>query len=770
MSQDGGRHVRRPGYSSFGSLTTVITLLQNRTMSSVFLRNVTKARSYLSVLRAPVLRTPIPRVPAPSLVPPLVPAPVPAPGAGARSISGPLLRGIRASAVCLCLPGLAWLSTTCKATTVYVTATATNVAEAAASAKPAGSVNLAAGNLALRDVISVLNASKTGAGSNIDSLDIVLAAGVYRLASTLTLSPDSSWSTTPISISGPAGGGAIITGGHVVSNFTPARDAAALARLPTGARGSVFVADLKQNGITDLGTFQRHGMDIPITPAPLELFFRGQPMTLARWPNTGFATIASLPDGPGGLSFTVAGGHTAAWQAEPDLQAMGYWARDWADTTLAVQSVDASGNITLAGPAPEYGLAVGQRFFIQNALSELDQPGEYYVDRANARVYIWPPAAMAYGDVTASVVNSLMVVNNALNMTIRNVTFDTARGDGLQLLAGGKITVDHVALRNMGNRGAMSNAGSSGFSNVTVENTGEGGLTIYGGNRYTLVAGNSFVTNSTIHDYARRTRAYRPAISLSGDGDTISGNTIYNGPHAAIIFAGNDHIISNNEIYTVVTETSDSGAIYTGRDWSARGTVIADNFIHDIGTAAQPAATMGIYLDDQTCGITVERNVFSRVNQAVFIGGGRDNLVSDNLFSNASPAILVDSRGLSWQKAVSDDPNGVFRQELAAVHYDQPPYSTHYPPLVQILTDMPGAPLNNLLRRNIVIGNATPLSADAGAQQYVAIEQMFGSQDVVFATAMSDVARATFADLALAPSSPAIAAGFQRSQFAPASP
>ncbi len=673
------------------------------------------------------------------------------------------------SVIAACLAAMGGWSSSCAALTVYVTATATNVEEGATVSKPAGPVNLAAGNLALRDVISTLNASKASAGANIDSLDIVLAAGVYRLASTLTLSPDASWSTTPISISGPAGGSAIITGGHVVSNFTPARDAAS-ARLPVSARGSVFVADLKQNGITNLGTFQRHGMDIAITPAPLELFFRGQPMTLARWPNTGFATIASLPGGPGGLSFTVAGGHTAAWQTEPDLQAMGYWARDWADTTLAVQSVDDSGNITLAAPAPEYGLAVGQRFFIQNALSELDQPGEYYVDRAAARVYIWPPAAMAYGDVTASVVDSLLVVNNALNLTISNLTFDTARGDGLQLLAGGKITVDHVTLRNMGNRGAVSNAGSSGFSNVTVENTGEGGLTVYGGNRYTLVAGHSFVTDSTIHDYARRTHAYRPAISLSGDGDTISGNTIYGGPHAAIIFAGNDHVISNNEIYNVVTETSDSGAIYTGRDWSARGTVIADNFIHDIGIAAQPAATMGIYLDDQTCGITVERNVFSRVNQAVFIGGGRDNLVSDNLFSNSSPAILVDSRGLSWQKAVSEDPNGVFRQELAAVHYDQPPYSVHYPPLVQILTDMPGAPLNNLLRRNIVIGGATPLSADAGAQQYVAVEQPFGSQDVVFATSMPDAARTTFADLMLAPSSPAIAAGFQRSQFAPVSP
>ncbi len=29
-----------------------------------------------------------------------------------------------------------------------------------------------------------------------------------------------------------------------------------------------------------------------------------------------------------------------ALKDEPDLQAMGYWSRDWADTTLSIESVD----------------------------------------------------------------------------------------------------------------------------------------------------------------------------------------------------------------------------------------------------------------------------------------------------------------------------------------------------------------------------------------------------------------------------------------------
>ena len=650
-----------------------------------------------------------------------------------------------------------------QALTVNVTAAATNAEESGTTAAPA-TVNLSASSVALRDVINALNANKSKAGSGISSLNIVLGSGTYRIASTLTVTLDPSWSGTPITLSGPADGSAIVTGSKVVTGFSPASSMGTVSRLPTSARGSVMVASLAQNGITSLGSFTRQGYGLSVTPSPLELFFRDAPMTVARWPNTGFATIASLPGGANGLSFTVSGGQPASWAQEPSLRAFGYWSQNWADTTLQVQSVTASGVLTLQAPAPVMGLAVGQRVVIENALSELDSPGEYYVDTTAGLLYFWPPATMATGDVQVSVVDSLFVFNNVSNLTMSNLTLDIGRGDGIQFNAGANNLVSQVAIRNMGNRAAVSSAGNMGFQYLTVSNTGEGGVTIYSGNRTTLQPGNSYVSNSTFHDYARLARTYRPAIGIYGAGDQITGNTIYNGPHAAIIFGGNNHEIGNNEIYNVVTETSDSGAIYAGNDWTMRGTVIENNFIHDIGTTAQPTATMGVYLDDEYCQTTVRRNVFSKVNQAVFIGGGRDNVVEDNLFVNLTPAINVDSRGMSWQASEVTDPNGVFQTALRAVPYSVSPYSTQYPALPAILTNMPGVPLDNVITRNITI-NGTPLNADSGAMQYLQVSKSFGSQDTVFATVMSDSARSKYSDFALSPSSPAIAQGFQTSQF-----
>jgi len=656
-------------------------------------------------------------------------------------------------------------STSLPAIDVAISAVNSNAVESGQVPPISGFVNLALPNLSLRDALNALNAAKTSSNADFGRVNIILGAGLYRLGSTLALTPAPSWSGTVVSISAAAGAAVVISGSQPLSGFAPVTNAAVLAQLSAAAQNQVLVASLTQNGITNLGTFQRYGYDIPVTPAPLELFYQGQPMTLARWPDSGFATIATLPDGPTGLTFTITGAPLSAWQNEPNLQAMGYWACNWADTTLLIESVDpTSGTITLTAPAPQFGLLAGQRVFIENTLSSLDQPGAYYIDTVNALVYFWPPSPLQSGDVEVSVIDSLLVATGATNLTISNLTFENGRGDGLQLLGGGDITVTQTSFLNMGNRAAISNTGSTTFSFITVANTGEGGLVVDSGNRTTLASGNCFVTDSTMSNFARRSRTYRPAINLSGVGNQLLRNTIYNGPHAAIVYTGNNHIISDNEIYNVVTETSDSGAIYTGRDWTTRGTVIQDNFIHNIGSAAQPLATMGIYLDDEACGAVIRRNVFSEVNQAVFIGGGRNNLVYDNLFSNLSPAIYIDSRGLSWQNALVVDPTGVFQTELAAVNYTQPPYSTSYPPLPVILSDSLGAPVGNILSQNIVI-DGTTTAIDAGALPFTTVETMIGAADVTFATSMANASRTTFSEFKQTAASPALQEGFTPSLF-----
>lgn len=160
---------------------------------------------------------------------------------------------------------------------------------------------------------------------------------------------------------------------------------------------------------------------------------------------------------------------------------------------------------------------------------------------------------------------------------------------------------------------------------------------------------------------------------------------------------------SNNEIHNVVYESGDAGAFYVGRDWTQRGTVIRYNYWHQI-VGATGHGGMTIYLDDQQSGHTIHGNLFERCSRAVFIGGGDDTTVTNNAFINCWRAAHVDNRGMGWQKAATDDPQGTLRTRLRAMPYRDEHWRRRYPTLPGILEDQPNIPKRNLFRANVSAG------------------------------------------------------------------
>src|SRR5207248_6604259 len=78
-----------------------------------------------------------------------------------------------------------------------------------------------------------------------------------------------------------------------VRAFAPVQDAQALARINPAARGKVLRADLNQLGKLNLAEYPTSFRGVPAVP---ELFFNDQRMTVARWPNSGWATIEKIVD------------------------------------------------------------------------------------------------------------------------------------------------------------------------------------------------------------------------------------------------------------------------------------------------------------------------------------------------------------------------------------------------------------------------------------------------------------------------------------------
>ncbi len=525
---------------------------------------------------------------------------------------------------------------------------------------------------------------------------IVLRSGRYALARGLRL--DRGYSGIAIR----AKPGVVLTGGfRIAPSSIDTLDADLAARLPKLARTHAKQIRLGQYGLA-ARDFQRPRGFAVAGDAPCELIVGNQAQRLAQWPNDGMIPIARVIEG-GDVpreevvkgkkpQFTIGTDRPATWGAG-DVWAYGYWKWDWADESIPVERIEGT-TVSLMGPH-HYGLAPGQPIRFENVLEELDQPGEYAT--AGDRLVFWPTSETEPLELTR-LSEPLISLVGAEGITLDGLTFENSRGRAVDVAGGLRVTIERCTFRNLG-LNAVSGQGGKDLTlrGCTVEDTGEGGFFLDGGDRTTLAGSGFVVVDCSFRRFMRRARTYRPAVKLNGVGITIRRCEFREAPHSAIIFSGNDHLIERCRFVDLLSDTGDGGAVYGGRDWTARGTVIRENLFARI--RGMRKWENAVYLDDQLSGITVERNVFIECHWAMLIGGGRENIVRDNLLLGCTLGFSTDDRGLGWAASSLD----TMKQGLAAVPVTAEPWRTRFPDLVSILDDQPMAPLRNTLERNVLV-------------------------------------------------------------------
>ncbi len=568
-------------------------------------------------------------------------------------------------------------------------------------------------------------------------LTVWIRGGDYLQTKTLEFTAeDSGTPGAPIVWSAWSHERARILGGRAIAGFQPVQDESVRARLDETARDQVRVADLRAQGIQDYGTLKSRGFARPASSAHGELFFGGRPMTLARWPNpghwehiAGFPEEAGADDGHGTVMGSLSAGffyesdRPSRWKDTGNIWVHGYWAYDWANSYERITELDTARRfIRTAEPYGNYGFNKKQRFYFLNILEELDEPGEWYLDSSSGRLYFWPPAPIDSGEVLFSLLEQPLVqLTGASHITLRGLVLEASRGNAIEITDGEGVRVAGCLLRNIGNGAVIIRGGSGhGVQGCDVLDTGDGGVSLSGGDRQTLAPGNHFVENSRFQRLGRWSKCYVPAILMEGVGLRASHNLINDHPHAAILFGGNDHLIEFNEIHHIALETGDVGAIYTGRDYTYRGNRIRNNYIHETGGVGM--GSMGVYMDDCVSGTEVFGNVFYKVHWAMFIGGGRDHRVENNLFVDCDPAVRADGRGLDTSPVWRNMVNQYMRERLQSVPLDL--YRGRYPELKSLdaYYGPPGGPAvtgeaftgippeGNMIARNVCLGDWTEIA------------------------------------------------------------
>jgi len=512
----------------------------------------------------------------------------------------------------------------------------------------------------------------------------------------------------------------------------------------------------------DLGTVQ------PQTGIRSELFFDHRYMMLARYPNDGWLKIADVPPderfkirskeddivrhhGP----FQYEGNRPERWRDAADIWIHGYWTYDWADEYQPVERIDVEKSLVWPKPPyHHYGYTKGHRYYFLNILEELDQPGEWYLDRANRVVYFWPPGNLETAEVMFPDLEEPMVVlDNAAHIALRGIVFECSRAEAVVIKGGTCNEVCGCVVRNVG-RTAIDVQGGRRHAvrGCDVYEVASTGIAVEGGDRQTLSPGEHVVANCDIHHFARVQKTYHPAVALNGVGNRMSHCYVHDAPHQGVGYSGNDHVIEYCEFTRIAQETGDVGAIYAAMDWTYTGHVFRYNYFHHIHGPGE-LGCFTIYPDLPCGGIHLYGNVFYDVDQGFLTNSGRGMTVENNLFLRCARTFRFNvwgdmkmfKLGGPWEMA----------ERLQRVNYDQPPYSTRYPMLARLAEDFAKGeqdafqrtlPKDNIIRCNVSTGpHFLGLGAQAGLTDVRVEKNLIGNSVVLTGSPTGDGHARTYA-------------------------
>jgi len=529
---------------------------------------------------------------------------------------------------------------------------------------------------------------------------------------------------------------------------------------PESMQNRIGVLNLADLGVNEYGQLRSVGFARPYAPAWLELFINDNPGYLARWPNDSTAVMGSVIDKGSvvrdgdktnrGGKFVYETNRPSTWKNSKDIWISGYFNVGYAEDAVRIAAIDTL-NRTFSTVQPHiYGFSSGKawnRWYAYNIPEEIDQNGEYYVDRERGLLFFFMPTLISKLDISM-LRTPLVSIEGSRNISFQGISFEVSRGIGVYMERSEECLITDCTFRNLGSvavsigkgiapfeeqRHEGSGAGASQvigsldqhlYENTTFDRaagrrnrivschiyfTGAGGVRLGGGDRLSLSAAENSVENCRIHDFNRIEKSYRPGVGIDGVGNSILNCEIYNAPSMAILLHGNDHIMEYNNIYDVCREVDDQGAFYYGRDPSERGNKLRFNYFHHLGNNHRTSA---IYHDDGACGMEVFGNIFYKAGTIpVLIGGGQDISYTNNLFIDSPLGIHVDNRFQNWSKATLAK-DGVIDKRLKAVRFDQPPYATKYPELANYWKQDPAIPKRLYFDNNIFVKVATTRKGD----------------------------------------------------------
>ena len=542
--------------------------------------------------------------------------------------------------------------------------------------------------------------------------------------------------------------------------------------------GSILQYNLKDAQIEDLGEISLRGHLISDEKeAQAELSLNGEVQKLAGWPNGEYTGLIKPTDSneygkrtqsgiANGCSFQVNYDRPSQWSKPEQAWLSGTIGPNYEFDYYPVSRFDSEEKrVYLSrGALEKYYTEPYYRF--ENVPEELDEPGEYYIDRQSGMLYFYPPEDAPKDsvltitmstptlDVSGKAPNSMFRIENSKNIVFENLIFKGGRGSAITGKNNSNIQFINCEINSFGENGIRFDASTDiKISDCKIHDVGQDGILFVScGNYKTLSPSNIVVSNNDIYNFARLERSYKTGIDFGYRcvGATAANNHIHNGPHAGMIFYGVNNDIYGNEFDNLVTEFSDMDALYCNNSnypWE-RGNKIHNNYFHDIGKSSMNGRhqinVRAIRTDNRGCGLNIYENLFYNIGDGgngngnngigAITAEGTRNRIFNNLFVDCNeayfntlqykeienaddgtlyPDTVINSSGVE----VANTINGAKVADLKKQMENYlPVYGKQFPELYKYFYEHPNMSKTNEFKNNMIINIAIPLSNINGIQ------------------------------------------------------
>lgn len=506
---------------------------------------------------------------------------------------------------------------------------------------------------------------------------VVVHGGTYSVTAPVIFTPeDSGTAQAPISYEGAAGERPVIHGGRRITGWT--------------VEEGRWVADLPEvrDGKWTFGA----------------LWVNGERRTLARTPNsahpvgdypekTDYLNMdgpVMVPDGKGGevksgsiLKFHA--GDVQPWAGLEDAIFVVF--HSWETSLHRVKGLDLSkSTVEFTGAAP-WGFTYwnnDQRYFIENLFEGLDLPGEWCLRAKEGKLYYlpFPNETPEKTEAIASVANQLVVLQGkpAEGAFVQYLNFrhlalcyteETVEPQGhadgqaesslpatFECVGARNCAIEDCSIGHVGNYGVWFRQGSQNNTLTQCEVFDLGGGAVRIGEcaspaSENEAAGNNTVDNCFLHDGGR---IFRGGIGVwvgRSSNNVITHNEVCDFRYSGMsigwswgydVSSANHNRIEFNHIHDIgKAQLSDLGGIYTLGD--SPGTVLRNNYLHDIIANPVVSCGWGLYTDEGSTGILLENNVVVNTSHGGFHQHyGKENRVVNNIFALSHAEQIIRSR------------------------------------------------------------------------------------------------------------------------------